>query len=68
MPWSGAHLRPRVAAAPSEQSGMALVLALAAVALAGGLAFWMQARSMAAQRAAVREVQSDGCGWRPPRP
>ena len=59
MPGHGAHLRPRSADAPSAQSGMALVLALAAVALAGGLAFWMQARSMAAQRAALREVQSE---------
>lgn len=59
MPARGAHLRPRGTAAPSAQSGMALILALAAVALAGGLAFWMQARSMAAQRAAARDVQTE---------
>lgn len=57
MPVRGAHLRKRGASAPSAQSGMALILALAAVALAGGLVFWMQARSMSAQLAAVREVQ-----------
>lgn len=47
----------RPANAPaSTRSGMALILALAAIALAGGLAFWMQARSLAAQREAQRAV------------
>lgn len=45
------------AQAESSRSGMALILALAAVALAGGLAFWMQARAMAARGAAERDVR-----------
>ena len=45
----------RPANAPAR-SGMALVLALAAIALAGGLAFWMQARSLGALREADRAV------------
>ena len=40
----------------SARSGMALILALAAIALAGGLAFWMQSRSLAALREADRAV------------
>lgn len=36
---------------------MALILALAAIALAGGLAFWMQARAMGARGAAEREMR-----------
>lgn len=47
----------RPANAPATAcSGMALILALAAIALAGGLAFWMQARALAAQREARRAV------------
>lgn len=59
MPSRGAHTRPGGVASASVQSGMALVLALAAVALAGGLVFWMQARAMAGQREAARAVQSE---------
>lgn len=46
--------RPANAAA---RSGMALILALAAIALAGGIAFWMQKRSLGALRAADRELK-----------
>jgi type II secretory pathway component PulK len=35
---------------------MALILALGAIALAGGLAFWMQARSLGALRTAERDL------------
>ena len=46
----------RPAYAESSRSGMALILALGAIALAGGLAFWMQARSLGALRAAERDL------------
>lgn len=46
----------RPAQAESSRSGMALILALGAIALAGGLAFWMQARSLGALRAAERDL------------
>ena len=48
--------RPPAKAPADARSGMALILALAAIALAGGLAFWMQARSLAARREAQRAV------------
>lgn len=48
--------RPAKAAA---RSGMALILALAAIALAGGLAFWMQARSLGTLREADRAVRAE---------
>lgn len=43
----------------SARSGMALILALAAIALAGGLAFWMQARSLGTLRGAERAVTAE---------